>query len=300
LIEIVTIDHISMAVPDREEQVELLERLFGFRRAGTFENEEGYVGTNLVVPGGSDVGWEVLEPNGPDSYLHRFLESPHGPGLHHVTIQVRSVGDAAEVLRANGIEPWGYHEREGEHDRGVLYIHPRRGGNGFLYQLYAGEPWSEEEPFEDDGEHTLGIIAVNHLAHAHLDRDELAEWYERILGCETVYRSPAAEVERAFQTRVVEMPTRQMRFEMISPAGEDSFIAAFLDRRDGPSMHHVTFEVGDWDRAVQACAYHEVPIFGERRGETDGAEWREAFIHPKHTGGALVQFFWQAEPGIWI
>jgi 4-hydroxyphenylpyruvate dioxygenase-like putative hemolysin len=83
------------------------------------------------------------------------------------------------------------------------------------------------------------------------------------------------------------------------PAGQDSFVARFLERR-GPSIHHVTFEVADWERAVAACARHDVTLFGERTGETRGVTWREAFIHPRDTGGLLVQFFWQAEPGVWI
>jgi methylmalonyl-CoA/ethylmalonyl-CoA epimerase len=62
----------------------------------------------------------------------------------------------------------------------------------------------------------------------------------------------------------------------------------------------VTFEVADWDRAVRACADHEVPTFGENRGETDGAAWRDVFIHPRHTGGVLVQLFWEERPGVWV
>ncbi|MCH7961183.1 MAG: VOC family protein, partial [Planctomycetes bacterium] len=93
--------------------------------------------------------------------------------------------------------------------------------------------------------------------------------------------------------------TRQMRWELIEPQGEDSFVARFIEAR-GPSIHHVTFEVGDWKRAIAACAHHGVPIFGAREGETDGGTWREAFIHPRHTGGFLAQFFWQERPGLWI
>ena len=98
---------------------------------------------------------------------------------------------------------------------------------------------------------------------------------------------------------MLETPTRQLRFEVIAPAASDCFVQRFLDRR-GPAIHHVTFEVGDWDRAVAACAYHGVAIFGERSGETSGVPWREAFIHPRYTGGMLAQFFWEAEPGVWV
>lgn len=337
MIEIVRFDHISIAVPDRDRQVDLLERLFGFRLTRTFENEEGYLGAALEVPGRSDLYWEVLQPNGPDSYLHRFLNGPHGPGLHHVAIQVRSARQATEAIREAGIEPWGFREPEPGDDDGssAVYIHPRSGGHGFLYQFLefpedleatdtheidppVDEPerWaaSTYPPHEDifanpglDGapepyafRPTLGIIAVDHLAHACEDRDELGDWYAELFGMTTIYRSEGDDAARGFETHVLDTPTGQLHFEMIAPAGEDSFIARFLERRGGASMHHVTFEVGDWHRAVEACAFHQVPIFGERSGDTNGVPWREAFIHPRDTGGMLVQFFWQAEPGAWV
>jgi methylmalonyl-CoA epimerase len=326
VIDIVRFDHISMAVAELDPQIDLLQRLFGFRYAGRFE-EESFFGANLEVPGSSNLGWEVLAPNGEQSYLRRFLEGPHGPGLHHVALRVPDIQAAAAELRAEGIAPWGVREPEddaaegadqppplapapsagfdaaGEAEdatRGVAYIHPRQGGYGFLYQLYAGEPWHEATAFHDDGEHTLGIKAVNHLAHAHADRDELAAWYTRVFGMQLAYRSPEETAEATgFRTAVLDVPGRQLRFEVIAPAGSDSFIQRFLERR-GPAMHHVTFEVEDWERARAACAHHDVQIFGERAGETDGVPWREAFIHPRSTGGMLTQFFWQAEPGVWI
>lgn len=339
MIDVVRFDHVSMAVPELDPQIELLEALFGFRYAGRFE-EAGLVGANLDVPGRSGVSWEVIAPDGPDSYLHRFLDGPQGAGIHHLTIQVRDFAQATAAMRAEGIEPWGGRSEGGDGDealppeggaaegvseaetawrdggpeaspstgapvgapaREVAYIHPRRGGHGFLFQLYAGEPWRVPEPFDDDREHTLGIIAINHLAHAYPDRMELADWYVRLFGMTLVHAPPESVVPPAsgFRTAVVEASTGQLRIEVIVPAGPDSFIQRFLDRR-GPSIHHVTFEVADWDRAVAACEHHGVSTFGEREGETRGVTWREAFVHPRDTGGVLVQFFWQAEPGVWI
>jgi methylmalonyl-CoA/ethylmalonyl-CoA epimerase len=302
MIEIVRVDHLSMAVERMDRQVEFLEGFLGFRPAGGTFDAEGFTGLNLDVPGRSGVGFEVLTPLGRDSYLHRFLEGGHGPGLHHLALQVRDVDVANEAIRATGFEPWGDSgartERHGP-DR-VSYIHPARGGHGFLFQLYGGESWHHAEPFEDTAPHTLGIIAINHIAHAHPSREDLGDWYEQLLGFRTVYRSPPEREDMPdFSTRVLEAPTEQMRVEVIQPNGPDSFIEHFLERR-GPSMHHLAVEVGDWDRAIAACLHHEIPIFGDRVSQTDGVPWREAFIHPRHTGGILLQFFWQAQPGVWI
>lgn len=299
MIRIKRYDHISMAVPELDPQIAIMERLFGFRFAGKFENEEGYFGANLEIPGRSGLGWEVLAPNGPDSYLHRFLTGATGPGLHHVALQIESTDQAAEVIRAEGMEPWGHRPQDGGDGRGVIYLHPRSGGRGFLWQMYAGDPWHTAEPFEETRDETLGIIAVNHLAHATRDRYELTGWYERVFGAYPVWESPEGTGEGGFRTRVVEAQGAQLRFEAIEPSRDDSFIAKFLDAR-GESMHHVTFEVRDFSQALAACETQQVPVFGERSGVREGAKWSEAFIHPRYTGGMLVQFFWQERPGIWV
>jgi methylmalonyl-CoA/ethylmalonyl-CoA epimerase len=311
LVQIARIDHISIAVSELEPEVTLLERLFGFKRSGEWADDSsgGYRGITLDVPGSSDIDWEVLAPNGEDSYIQRFLDGPNGPGFHHIAMEVADVGATIAELRALGVEPWpavaaGAVE-SGTGDGAApseTYIHPEQGGNGFLFQFVGAEASHDraarERPAAPDVDGSLGIIAINHLSHAHAAADELAAWYQRVLGMETFHRSEGGEYAD-FSTRVLETSTRQMRWELIQPAGKDSFIGRFIEAR-GPSIHHVTFEVGDWDRAVAACEQHGVPTFGDRAGETDGVEWREAFIHPRYTGGFLAQFFWQASPGVWI
>jgi methylmalonyl-CoA epimerase len=298
MIDFISIDHISQAVPAIEPQVEFLTNVLGLRETGARYGspERGFDSRTLAIPGSSGFGWEIMEPVGDGSYLDRFLAGPRGPGLHHLAMRVESVEAARASIRDLGYEPWG-----AANDPVSTYLHPVGGGQGFLYQFFEGEGWYDAEPFEDDGEHTLGIINVNHLAHAHPDRDELGDWYERTMGYTTFWRSPDDREgqQGEFRTRVLDAPTKQMRVEVISPRGDDSFIQRFLDER-GPGAHHLTVEVDDWDRALAALEHHDVRTFGFRDGITDGVPWHEAFIHPKLTGGVLLQFFWQAEPGHWI
>ncbi len=302
MIDLVRIDHLSMAVEDVNAQAEFLESFLGFRRAEGQFDANGYTGVNFDVPGTSGIGFEVLGPRGPNSFVDRFIAGPHGPGLHHIAFSVSDIEATNEAIRATGFDPWTEGGEPGSSNGpdSVTYLHPARGGHGFLFQFYAGEPWHHLEPFTDEGEHTLGIINFNHVAHAHPSREDLGDWYEQLFGFHTVYRSPAEREDMPdFATRVLESPTEQMRVEIIEPRSPESFIGRFLERR-GPSMHHLAVEVGDWDRAIRACLHHEIPIFGDRASETDGVPWREAFVHPRHTGGILLQFFWQAEPGVWI
>ncbi|MDA0351344.1 MAG: VOC family protein [Chloroflexi bacterium] len=322
MIDVTRIDHISMAVRDLDPQIELLERLFGFRYRSRFK-QPGYVGAELEVPGRSGIAWEILAPDGPDSYLHRFLDSENGPGLHHVAMQVRDLPSTVEHMRSLGIEPWGYepdpppaadHEPaapvlpdptprapERTADGGpdappgsVAYIHPRGGGAGFLFQLYAGAPWHLPDPFEDERSDTLGITAINALSHAHYSRQELGDWYEQLFQFPTLHRTAVGLSETSFSSRILETPGAQLRFEVMQPIREDSFLQRFLDRR-GPAIHHVSFEVRDLPRAILACNRNGVRVLGQRSGESQGARWSEAFLAPENTGGMLVQIFaWQS------
>ena len=53
-------------------------------------------------------------------------------------------------------------------------------------------------------------------------------------------------------------------------------------------------------RALAACRHHGVHPFGEDEGTVDGARYREAFLHPRDTGGMLVQFVWEERRGSWL
>jgi methylmalonyl-CoA/ethylmalonyl-CoA epimerase len=302
-IEIRHVDHIAMAVADEERQSAILEGLFGFRRRDTYEYpHQGFIGISFDVPGSSGVGWEVMAPRGENSFLHRFLEGAQGPGLHHVAFQIDDLDAAMAELRSHDIEPFGTETAEEHNGRAVTFLHPRRGGQGLLIQLFTGPAWNDAEQMRaarwDPGHPTLGIVELHHLSHASPDREQLVGWYERLFGFRTIFRGPR-EPDRAYDTAVLDLPTGEMHWELIAPRGEGSFIQRFLDER-GPGPHHVTFLVEDWERALAACRHHGVHAFGEDEGTVDGARYREAFLHPGDTGGMLVQFVWEERPGSWL
>jgi len=125
------IDHVSVVNGDLEGRIKFYSDLFGMEVAERFETTDGgFKGVALKIPG-SPTQWEILEPFGDDSFLHRFL-AERGPGMHHATFEVEDVDKAAAALRAYGVEPFG----EGTAgDWKQLFIHPRDSG-GVLIQLY--------------------------------------------------------------------------------------------------------------------------------------------------------------------
>lgn len=301
--QIYRIDHVSQVTPELESQVGLLERLFGFRPVHSWENPaEGSRGVRLAMPGGTR--WEVLAPAGTGSPLQAYLDEHGGRGgFHHVGVEVPDLEATLAELEGSGIKPLpgavpgGWAEvslTPPERAPGVLF---RLRGPGGLAMCGDGGSPAAAAPGAGAGR-SLGIVALDHICQAYPDRDELARWYERLAGFVPIWRTPLEE-HPDMADLVMNVPGSTICWEIIMPRGADSFIERFLDR-SGAAVHHLTFEVADWDAAVRACEDHEVPTFGENEGSTDGAAWRDAFIHPRHTGGLLVQLFWEERPGVWV
>ncbi|MBO2448941.1 VOC family protein [Actinomadura barringtoniae] len=297
------IDHIGQVTSDLESQVELLERLFGFRPIRSWDDPAGGCrGVRLAVPGSWGHAWEVLAPSGDDSPIQAYLDDHGGrPGLHHVAAEVPDLEAARSALESRGIKPTG-----GVPGRWIeASLSPPERGPGVLFRLrgpgnlgMCGDDASDAAVARSALGPSLGIVALDHVCQAFPDRDELARWYADLAGFVQVWRTPEDE-HPDMADLVLNIPGSSVCWEVIMPRGEDSFIERFWDR-NGAAAHHVTFEVADWDAAMEACAHHDTPTFGENEGSTDGAAWRDTFIHPKHTGGVLVQLFWEERPGVWV
>lgn len=131
MLPVTRIDHISFATPSIDESVKWFQAIFGARelRRHRVENE-GYTFATLEIPNGQ-LQFELIEPIGEDSFVARFLRE-HGPGFHHVTIDVADVDAAVAELREHEIEPWGGVRGDGVWRQ--TFIHPRD-SNGILIQL---------------------------------------------------------------------------------------------------------------------------------------------------------------------
>ncbi len=303
MLDIYRVDHVSQVVPDLEAQVGLLTGLFGFTLVRRWDApDEGCRGARLAVAPGEH--WEVLAPAGSDSPLQDFLDDRGGrPGLHHVAVEVPDLDMALRELDESGIKP------SAEADGWVeAALSPPEAGAGVRFRIngpgdhtICGDdpkaPAAAPDP-STTTEATLGVVAIDHVCQAFRNRDELAWWYRELAGFVQVWRTPADE-HPDMADLVLNIPGSRMCWEVIMPRGEDSFIERFLDR-SGPDAHHVTMEVADWDAAMQACEQHEIEPFGSNEGTTDGAAWKDAFLHPKQTGGVLVQLFWEQRPGVWV
>ncbi|MEX2569925.1 MAG: methylmalonyl-CoA epimerase [Gemmatimonadota bacterium] len=83
------------------------------------------------------------------------------------------------------------------------------------------------------------------------------------------------------------------RIELLTPTRADSPVARFLEHR-GPGLHHLCYRVADIQAALAECRAAGFELIDERPRE--GAHGhRVAFVHPRSTGGVLIEFLERAD-----
>jgi methylmalonyl-CoA/ethylmalonyl-CoA epimerase len=89
------------------------------------------------------------------------------------------------------------------------------------------------------------------------------------------------------QVKVAFLQAGQSRIELLEPMADDSVVARHLARR-GEGIHHMALEVADLDAALGRLRSRGIePIGSVPRGGAAGR--RVAFLHPRSTGGVLVE-----------
>lgn len=125
-------------------------------------------------------------------------------------------------------------------------------------------------------------MQLDHVGVATDDAAGLAALYESVLDLTVAH-------EETFDgMRVVFLDCGNGYLELLEPVEDEGAIARFLDR-SGPGMHHLAFETDDVSAALATAREHGVDLIDE--APRPGA-WghRVAFLHPKSTGGVLVEF----------
>ena len=133
-------DHIGIAVKSVAEARKFFEGVLGGKFM--FESESERAGYKLVNLDLNGFTIELLEPFGPNSFLHKFLER-HGEGMHHLTFKVRDPKGKAEELKGVGVRV--VDEIEWSPTSYEAFISPRS-SHGVLIQLGSGYPTLSNDP----------------------------------------------------------------------------------------------------------------------------------------------------------
>ncbi|MFC7200073.1 methylmalonyl-CoA epimerase [Halospeciosus flavus] len=122
----------------------------------------------------------------------------------------------------------------------------------------------------------------DHVGVATDDAAVLADLYGDL------FDAPVAHEEVFDGLRVTFLQVGESYFELLEPVSDEGTIANYLDR-EGPGIHHVALATDDVGAALDTARDHGVELIDEEPRE--GAWGHDvAFLHPRDTGGVLVEF----------
>ncbi|MEX2504700.1 MAG: methylmalonyl-CoA epimerase [Egicoccus sp.] len=135
----------------------------------------------------------------------------------------------------------------------------------------------------------MQVTRVDQIAIAVPDLDEALAFYERAFGLVPEYR------ERVDSDGVEEamINVGGVYLQLLQPTRDDSPIAKYLDR-NGPGLHHLGFGVDSVGDTLDHLRDQDVRLIDEEPRPGGGGH-TVAFVHPKGTGGVLVELVEDAE-----
>jgi methylmalonyl-CoA/ethylmalonyl-CoA epimerase len=129
----------------------------------------------------------------------------------------------------------------------------------------------------------MSIKKIDHVAIVVSDTEEALTFWKDALGLELSHIETVPEQE----SLVAFLPTGESEVELVEPTTETGSVARYLSKR-GAGMHHICFEVEDIEATLKRLKEKGVRLINEE--PTVGAGGKKiAFIHPRSTGGVLVE-----------
>lgn len=129
----------------------------------------------------------------------------------------------------------------------------------------------------------MDILKIDHLGIAVNSIDEGKKFWSDVLGLafEGTETVEAQKVTTAF------FPVSESEVELLESTSPDGPVAKYIEKR-GPGIQHVAFRVKNIEAALDELKEKGIKLIDEKpRNGAGGA--RIAFLHPKATGGVLVE-----------
>lgn len=128
------------------------------------------------------------------------------------------------------------------------------------------------------------IKKINHVAIAVPDIDSSLTFWRDAMGLKVDH----VEEVPSQKSTVVFIPVGESEIELVKPTSGDTGVAKFIAEKGG-GMHHLCFEVDDIDAMLADLKENGVRLINETALELPGRKM--AFVHPKSTGGVLVELY---------
>ena len=128
----------------------------------------------------------------------------------------------------------------------------------------------------------MELKRVDHVGIAVKNLDESVKFYES-LG----FKATGYEVVAEQKVKVAFLPCGDSEIELLESTEPDGPIARFIEK-NGPGIQHIAIRVDNIDKALEELKEKGVRLIDQTpRYGAGGA--RIAFVHPKATGGLLLE-----------
>lgn len=126
-------------------------------------------------------------------------------------------------------------------------------------------------------------INLHHTAIAVRDLDATLASLARLYGVEPISREvvPDQGVEEAM------VPLGGSYLQVLQALGPETPVGRFMEKR-GEGLHHLAIQVADIDQALTHLEAQGARLI-DREPRIGGGGHRMAFVHPRETGGTLIE-----------
>jgi methylmalonyl-CoA/ethylmalonyl-CoA epimerase len=132
MLNVKRIDHIAILVEDLDEALSFWRGILGVELMFIEDLPEEHAKVAFLPMGESEV--ELIKPTTEDSGLAKYL-AKHGPGLHHICLEVADIEGMLEELKKKGVQLINKTPLTGSRGERYAFIHPK-GAYGVLVELY--------------------------------------------------------------------------------------------------------------------------------------------------------------------
>ena len=137
----------------------------------------------------------------------------------------------------------------------------------------------------------FGPIRIDHIGIASHELEKASKFW-RLIGLTQGEEDETVEDQgvttRFFSTsQLDEMDDQPSKIELLEPTSEDSPIGKFLAKR-GPGIQQLCFSVGDLEGLLKFLEEQGVQLI-DKQPRIGAGGHMIAFVHPKSTGGVLVE-----------
>ncbi|SIQ55309.1 methylmalonyl-CoA epimerase [Rhizobium sp. RU33A] len=126
---------------------------------------------------------------------------------------------------------------------------------------------------------------VNHIAIAVPDLNAATASYRDTLGAKVSQAQALPE----HGVTVVFVELENTKVELLEPLGENSPIAAFLEKNPSGGMHHICYEVADIPDARDQLSASGARVLGSGEPKIGAHGKPVLFLHPKDFFGTLIE-----------